>query len=118
MVPARIPGTEVKARLLCYLVVNQLIARERTGEWLSAEHLIESARIWVSGNAPSCDWPERLEMVSAAMELTSHARDLPFYADEASMAALFLARSLFLEEGNPVVKNVYHLCAEYLSGKG
>jgi hypothetical protein len=37
---------EARAELLCYLVVGQLAARARTGEWLRTDHLVESTRIW------------------------------------------------------------------------
>ncbi|MCX4156174.1 MULTISPECIES: hypothetical protein [Paraburkholderia] len=31
---------EARAELLCYLVVGQLVARARTGEWLRTDHLV------------------------------------------------------------------------------
>jgi hypothetical protein len=40
---------ETKAELT-FLVVGQLFAFARSGEWLRALHLIESAQIWLSSN--------------------------------------------------------------------
>ncbi|CAE6945994.1 hypothetical protein R69608_05523 [Paraburkholderia nemoris] len=46
---------EARAELLCYLVVAQLVARARTGEWLRTDHLVESTRIWLAGNGADAD---------------------------------------------------------------
>lgn len=40
---------EAHAELLSYLVVAELVARARTGEWLRTDRLVESARIWLVG---------------------------------------------------------------------
>lgn len=50
---------EARAELLTFLVVSQLFAFARTGEWLRTHHLIESSQNWLSSNGAVCDWLER-----------------------------------------------------------
>jgi hypothetical protein len=38
---------EVRAELLCYLVIGELVAMARTGSWLRTDHLVESSRSWL-----------------------------------------------------------------------
>lgn len=46
---------ETKAELLTFLVVGQLFAFARVGEWLRTDHLIKSAQMWLSSNGAACD---------------------------------------------------------------
>lgn len=57
--PSSLDG-EARAELLCYLVVGQLVARAHTLEWLRADHLVESTRVWLAGNGTDTDWTERV----------------------------------------------------------
>ena len=49
---------EAKAELLTFLVVGQLFAFARSGEWLRTDHLIKSSQMWLSSNGAACDWLE------------------------------------------------------------
>lgn len=53
---------EARAELLCYLVVGQIIAVSRTGEWLRTDHLVESIRIWLASNGAEASWSERFQL--------------------------------------------------------
>lgn len=41
---------EARGELLCYLVVGELVAMARTGNWLKTGHLVELAHIWMNAN--------------------------------------------------------------------
>jgi hypothetical protein len=60
-----------RADLLCHLVVAQLIARARTGDWLRTDHLVESKRIWSQANGVSPDWLDGVRLASVSEELAA-----------------------------------------------
>lgn len=60
---------EALTELLCYLVVAELVAMARSGEWLRTDHLVESARIWLKANGATCEWQERVRLARVAAEL-------------------------------------------------
>jgi len=41
---------EARAEMLCYLVVGELVAMARTGDWLRTGQLVELARLWMHAN--------------------------------------------------------------------
>ncbi|WP_321955363.1 hypothetical protein [Paraburkholderia bannensis] len=107
--------SEAKAELLTFLVVGQLLARARSGEWLRTGHLIESCQIWLSSNAALCDWLDRAKLVEACRPLAERALTLPFPRDEAGLLKLFnLDAGWFLDYRSPVVQQIHGLCTAYL----
>lgn len=80
---------EVRAELLGYLVVGQLVARARTGEWLRTDHLVESTRIWLTGNGADDDWTERVYLGALPEQIALVFSELPRFADSVSLAKLF-----------------------------
>lgn len=86
--PTRNFDDEARAELLCYLVVGELVAMARTGEWLRTDHLVESSRIWLRANGATCDWQDRVALAGAAVrfapdilaafKLTPSARSIRF----------------------------------------
>jgi hypothetical protein len=55
--------------MLSYLVACQLVARERTGQWLRTDHLVESARMWQGHNNIACEWFDRVWVARASETL-------------------------------------------------
>ncbi|NIF81677.1 hypothetical protein F3J20_30655 [Paraburkholderia sp. Cy-641] len=88
--PAGSMGDEVRAELLCYLVVAQLVARVRTGEWLRTDHLVESGRIWCKVNGAHVDWQKRIPLGQMAAELAPKVMDRFGLVRERSLAPLFI----------------------------
>ncbi|WP_321846967.1 hypothetical protein [Paraburkholderia bannensis] len=80
---------ETRAELLTFLVVGQLLASTRSGEWLRTDHLIESCQMWLSSNGARCDWLERAKLVQACKELAPIAQALRFPHDESALIKLF-----------------------------
>lgn len=106
---------ETKAELLTFLVVGQLVALARSGDWLRTDHLIESSWIWLSSNGARCDWLTRARLVAAARELAPQVRDWPFPKDETSLLRLFnLQSGWFLDYRIEIVQRLHAFCAEYL----
>ncbi len=62
-------GNEARAELLCYLVIGELVAMARTGNWLRTDHLVESSRIWLKTSGATCHWQDRIALAAAAAEL-------------------------------------------------
>lgn len=101
---------ETKAELLTFLVVGQLLAYARSGEWLRTDHMIESCQIWLSSNGARCDWLDRAKAVEAARAFAESVRELPFSRDEAGLTRLFnLDRGWFLDYRSPVVRELHTL---------
>lgn len=106
---------EAQAELLTFLVVGQLLARERSGRWLRTDHLIESRQIWLSSNGARCDWLMRAKLVEASRHLADEAYALPFPRDEAGLLKLFnLDGGWFLDYRSAVVREIYSLCSAHL----
>jgi len=107
---------ETKAELLTFLVVGQLFAFARVGEWLRTDHLIESAQMWLSSNGAVCDWLERAKLVEACRVVALKALDLPFPQTEAELVQLFnLNAGWFLDYRKADVRAIHSLCAAHLS---
>lgn len=71
--------------MLSYLVACQLVARDRTGQWLRTDHLVESAHMWLGHNNIACEWLDRVWVARASETLALKIRNAsPFLANEAS----------------------------------
>ncbi len=111
------PGSlddEARAELLCYLVVGQLVARSRTGEWLRPDHLVESTRIWLSGNGADADWSERVHLGALSERIALDFAEMPRFADSASLAKLF-TDGWRLDYRSPIVRGVHAACKSELN---
>jgi len=60
---------EARGELLCYLVVGELVAMARTGDWLKTGHLVELAHIWMNANGARSDWQEHIAVTRMAADL-------------------------------------------------
>lgn len=100
---------EARAELLCYLVVAQLVARSRTGEWLRTDHLVESTRIWLAGNGADADWSERVHLGALSEKIALDFAEMPRFADSASLAKLF-TDGWRLDYRSPIVRGIYAAC--------
>lgn len=101
---------EARAEMLCHLVVAQLIARARTGDWLRTDHFVESARVWSRANGASPNWFEsaRLRKVSVELASTIWAIDPP--RDSEELAKLF-TDGWQLDYRSPTVRGIHDVCA-------
>lgn len=106
---------EARAELLCYLVVAQLVARARTGEWLRTDHLVESTRIWLAGNGADASWEERVRLGALSEKVAWGFVDIPQFADPGWLAKLF-TDGWRLDYRSPIVRGIYAACGSELRG--
>lgn len=64
----RLLTSDMRAHLLCYLVVTALSSHDLTKMW-RVEHLVESNRIWLKRNRMLASWLERIMLGQLAMKL-------------------------------------------------
>ena len=60
---------EVKAELLCFLVLYEIVAFSVTGTWLRTEHLVESTRVWLRSHDQRAHWQTRIRLSRLAADL-------------------------------------------------
>lgn len=101
---------ETRTELLCYLVIAQLVAMARTGEWLRTDHLVESRRIWCNANGARSDWQERVSLGQMAAELAPQVMETFRLTREQSLAPLFVD-SWMLDYASPIVRGKPCGCA-------
>lgn len=104
---------EARTELLCNLVVGELVAMARSGEWLRTDHLVESARIWLKANGVSCDWQDRVHLAPMAAELAPRVLATIRLTTERELAPLF-TDGWMLDYRSPFVCDIHQLCADYL----
>jgi len=100
---------KAKVELLCYLVVAQLIARARTGDWLRTDHFVESLHIWLYANSAEVDWLERMHFKCVSEIVASDFGNLPHFANEHKLAELFTDHWR-LDYESPVVRSISAAC--------
>jgi hypothetical protein len=102
-----------RADLLCFLVLAQLIGHASTGEWLRANHVVESARLWAISNSFNCDWLDRAKLARMSAELAPQFLIFPWFMDAAAMAKLF-ADGWQLDYRSPILRGMLDVCLEHL----
>jgi hypothetical protein len=102
-----------RTRLLCYLIVAQLVGRATTGEWLRTDHLVEAVHIGLGSFPDECGWLERIELARSSIDLAPQFLAFPCFQDKTALAALF-TDGWALNYGLPVVRGIYDVCNEHL----
>lgn len=97
------------ADLLCYLVVAELVAMARTGEWMRTDHLVESGRIWCKANGVRFDWQERVSLGQLAIEPAPQVMETFGLTRERSLVPLFVD-GWMLDYASPIVRGIYAAC--------
>ncbi|CAG9228358.1 conserved hypothetical protein [Paraburkholderia tropica] len=106
---------EAKAELLTFLIVGQLLAYARSGEWMRTDHLIESCQIWLSSNGARCDWLDRAKLIEACRQMSQEVYTLPLPRDEAGLLKLFnLDGGWFLDYRSALVRDIHALSLAHL----
>ncbi|KAE8753863.1 hypothetical protein FSO04_42870 [Paraburkholderia madseniana] len=100
---------EARAELLCYLVVGQLVARARSGDWLRTDHTVELLDIWVKGNGAQANWLDRVHLGALSEKVALDFAELPWAADSDSLAQLF-TDGWRMDYRSPIVRTIYAAC--------
>lgn len=100
---------EARAELLCYLVAGQLVAKARTGAWLSPRHIVELMEIWMLGNGAGEEWTEEFEFGLNSVEIAKDFLGVPDFAEPTMLAQLF-TDGWRLDYRSPAVQDMYETC--------
>ncbi|OYD60105.1 UNVERIFIED_ORG: hypothetical protein BDU10_9433 [Burkholderia sp. CF145] len=80
---------EARAEMLCYLVVGELVAMARTGDWLRTDHLVELSLVWMGANGAHPEWRDRISIVRMAVDLAPDVLVTFGLRTEEAVASLF-----------------------------
>ncbi|MCC8397489.1 hypothetical protein LJ656_33585 [Paraburkholderia sp. MMS20-SJTR3] len=111
-----LPGNlddDARAELLCYLLVSQLLARRRTGNWLSSNRLIERARRWLGLNDGYSGWFDRARLCALSEVLAADLEPQISIVASNRLAALFYENQR-LNYRRPLTRFLHNICAERL----
>ncbi|AXF18905.1 hypothetical protein [Paraburkholderia caledonica] len=107
-----------RTELLAYLVASHLLARQMTGEWLSAAHVVESTLLWLTTNGGGADVVQRVMLSSRAVAVARRLeKTLEPAATSESLSALF-CENLRLDFRSPVARAIYRHCVDHLFNSG
>jgi hypothetical protein len=95
---------EARAELLAFLVVGQLIARARSGDWLVPQHVTESVLLWLASNGANCDAHERTVLSACSVSVASQMLQLPGDAKNFARTAVLAVRQA--QEQNAVMRTL------------
>jgi hypothetical protein len=107
---------EARAELLTHLVVGQLVAQARTGEWLRTDHLVESTRIWLNSNGvDDADWTERVRIGTLSQLIALDFIGLSRFWHADSLVKLF-TDGWRLDYRSPIVRGIHAACERQMNG--
>ncbi|WP_236078229.1 hypothetical protein [Paraburkholderia nemoris] len=100
---------EARAELLCYLVVGQLVARARTGDWLRTDHVVELLNVWLGGNGAHANWLDRVHLGALSEKVALDFAGLQWAADSDSLAQLF-TDGWRIDYRSSIVRTIHAAC--------
>jgi len=101
---------EARAELLCYVVVSQLIARAKTGEWMRTDHLVETIKLWTRASGASAAWLDSVRLGNVSQDLAQSVWAIELLRDPAELAVLF-TDGWRLDYRSPIVRGIHDVCA-------
>jgi hypothetical protein len=104
---------EARAEMLCYLVVGELVAMARTGDWLRTDHLVELSLIWMHANGAQPEWRDHISIVRMAAELAPDVL-ATFGLRTGEALALLFTDGGRLDYRVPLVGEIHDQCAARL----
>jgi hypothetical protein len=104
---------EARAEMLCYLVVGELVAMARTGDWLRTDHLVELSLVWMRANGAHPEWRDRISIVRMAVDLAPDVLVTYGLRTEEAVASLFTDGGR-LDYRVPLVSQIHDRCAARL----
>ncbi|WP_307252028.1 hypothetical protein [Paraburkholderia graminis] len=107
-----------RAELLAYLVAAHLLARQMTGQWLSAAHVVESTRLWLKTNGGGADVMQRVMLSAQAVDIARRLeKTLQPAVTPKSVPALF-CENLRLDFRSAIAREIYQHCLTHLVDSG
>lgn len=103
--------TESHAAVLrSYLAVSDLAAYALPQDWLTTEHLVGSARIWLVRNACAATWLERVRIVSEARDIARAVIRCEIISGNGSGVDQLFNGDLTMNFASPLVAKVWRRC--------
>ena len=106
---------EARAEMLCYLVVGELVAMARTGDWLRTDHLVELSLVWMRANGANPEWRDRIGIVHMAVNLAPEVLATFELRTEEAVASLYTGGG-HLDYRVPLVGQIDDKCSARLRG--
>jgi hypothetical protein len=103
-----------RAELLAYLVSSHLLAKQLTGEWLSADHIVESTTLWLNTNGGGADVMQRVMLSSRAVEVAQALETAQLSAFTSDMVAALFCENLRLDFRSETARTIYQQCLTWL----
>ncbi|WP_109484188.1 hypothetical protein [Paraburkholderia sp. C35] len=104
---------EARVAMLCYLVVGELVAMARTGDWLKTDHLIELSLVWMRDNGANPEWRDRIGILRMAAGLAPDILATFGLRTDQTLALLF-TNGERLDYRVPLVGQIHDQCAARL----
>jgi hypothetical protein len=105
-----------RAELLAYLVSSHLLAKQLTGEWLSADHIVESTTLWLNTNGGGADVMQRVMLSSRAVEVAQALETAQLPAFTSDMVAALFCENLRLDFRSEIARTIYQHCLTWPVG--
>jgi hypothetical protein len=106
---------DARSRMLCYLVVAQLISQARTKQWLRTDHLVESMQIWLQGQRGECSVFERVQLGHLSLTLAETCLTVQGLRDIRILSRMFSVEWQ-LNYGSAVTQRLLDICKLRLMG--
>jgi hypothetical protein len=105
---------ELKAELLCFLTLSEIVAFRTGGAWLRVDHLVESTRIWLRRHDHHADWHLRIKLSRMAADLACQLVKADDIAHGRRDAYGFFTSDMQINFASPQVIVVYAQCVDTL----
>ncbi|MDN7182540.1 hypothetical protein M0D69_31880 [Caballeronia sp. SEWSISQ10-4 2] len=105
---------ELKAELLCFLTLSEIVAFRTGGAWLRVDHLVESTRIWLRRHDHHADWRLRIKLSRMAADLACRLVKADDIAHGQRDDYGFFASDMQINFASPQVIVVYAQCVDTL----
>jgi hypothetical protein len=103
-----------RADLLCHLVVAQLIARARTGDWLRIDHVIEAKNLWSQVHNVAPDWLESVQLGHASAQIAASVWMIEGVREADQHLQELFGDGWALDYASPIVHGIHAICVARL----
>jgi hypothetical protein len=109
---------KLKAELLCFLALSEIVAFRSRGARLQVDHLVESTRIWLGRHDHHADWRLRIELSRMAADFARQLVQTGDIMQGRQGAYGFFTSDMQINFASPHVIAVYAQCVDALEQAG
>ncbi|SDJ49104.1 hypothetical protein SAMN04487926_15513 [Paraburkholderia steynii] len=103
-----------RADLLCHLVVAQLIARARTGDWLRTDHLVDAKNLWAMVHDAAPDWLESAQLAHVSVQIAATVWTIELLREADQHLPDLFDDGWKLNYSSPIVHGIHAICVARL----